>query len=148
MVLNNDVEKEALSRNALQEVAMSAIYDALTYMSMGEAIDVEAILSSLSDCEYEDVDPYLKATMISTIRNYEAIKSVFNANMRKWTFDRLNRVVASILLLSYVHFFFVEPDVDKKVVINIAVKLAKTYADEKDYKFVNGILDNVLVRED
>ena len=34
--------------------------------------------------------------------------------------------------------------VDKGVVIDIAVKLAKKYLSGKDYRFVNAILDNVL----
>ena len=121
VLVDENVEKEELSRNALQEVAMSAIYDALTYLSMKQPIDVEKILSSLSDCDYEEVDPYLKATMIYTLKNLDDIKGVFNANMRKWKFDRLNRVVQSILLLSYVHYFYVEPDVDKGVVINLSL---------------------------
>jgi transcription termination factor NusB len=33
------------------------------------------------------------------------------------------------------------------VVIDVAVKLAKTYLDAKDYKFVNAILDKVLTRD-
>ena len=148
MVLDekNINEGEETSRNASQRIAMTAIYDALTYLSMGKAIDVESILSELSDCPYEEVDTYLKAVLIFSLKNLDQIKTAFEAHMKKWTFDRLNRVVQSILILSYVHYFNVEPDVDKGVVINIAVKLAKTYADEKDYRFVNAILDNVLIR--
>ena len=143
---NNYGEVEETSRNASQRIAMTAIYDALTYLSMGKAINVEDILSELSDCPYEEVDTYLKAVMIFSLKKLDEIKAAFAPHMKKWTFDRLNRVVQSILVLSYVHYFYVEPDVDKGVVINIAVKLAKTYADEKDYRFVNGILDNVLIR--
>ena len=64
--------------------------------------------------------------------------------MIKWTFDRLPRLSQSILLLSYVHYNFIDPEVNKGVVIDIAVRLAKKYLGEKDYKFVNGVLDNVL----
>ena len=42
----------------------------------------------------------------------------------------------------------VEPEVEKAVVINIAIKLSKAYLGDNDYKFVNAILDKVLVRED
>ena len=40
-------------------------------------------------------------------------------------------------------FYYVK-DVDKKVVIDVAVKLAKKYLDSTDYKFVNAILDKTL----
>ena len=62
--------------------------------------------------------------------------------MPKWNFDRLNLVEQSILIMSYTHKQ--TQKVDKGIVINIAVKLAKKYLDGDDYKFVNGILDKVL----
>jgi transcription termination factor NusB len=49
----------------------------------------------------------------------------------------------SIFLLSVSHFLYVK-EVDKKIVIDNAVKLAKKYVDVKDYAFVNAILDKVL----
>ena len=62
--------------------------------------------------------------------------------MAKWSFDRLNLVEQSILIMSYTHKQ--TQDVDKSIVINVAVKLAKKFLDKDDYKFVNGILDKVL----
>ena len=122
------------SRNSMQKVAMTAIYDVLTYRSMGLDADVRGIVSGLCDLPYEECDYFVKAAV-----------AAFNAKMRGWTFDRRNRVEQSILLLAYVHYFFVEPDVDKGVVIDIAVKQAKVFLEDKDFKFVNAILDNVLV---
>ena len=43
--------------------------------------------------------------------------------------------------MSYTHYHYIEK-VDKKIVINIAVTLAKKYIDDKQAKFINGILDN------
>jgi len=134
----------AETRNALQRVAMTAIFDALTYEAMKEAIPVEEIVSSLCEKPYEDCDPFVKASIISVIKFEGTIIHSFNAKMRKWTFDRLNRVEQAILMLAYVHYYYVEPGVEKGVVIDIAVKQAKTFLEDNDYKFVNAILDNVL----
>ena len=114
---------------------------------MKEKVDVDSIVSSLCETPYSDCDYFVKATTIMAIKEYDKAIELFNANMRKWTFSRLNRVEQAILLLSYVHFFYVDPKVDKRIVIDIAIKLAKTYLEEKDYKFVNAILDKVLNRE-
>ena len=46
--------------------------------------------------------------------------------------------------MSYAHIHYTDDDVDKSVVIDVAVRLAKKYLDRDDYKFVNAILDNVL----
>ncbi len=43
--------------------------------------------------------------------------------------------------MSYAHYKYVEK-VDAKVVINVAVELAKKYIDDKQAKFINAILDN------
>ena len=132
------------SRNSMQKVAMSAIYSALTYREMGMDINVQDIVSSLCDAPYEECDYFIKASLVMAIKYYDEAVAAFNAKMRGWTFARRNRVEQAILLLAYVHYFYVEPEVDKGVVIDIAVKQAKLFLDYKDYKFVNAILDNVL----
>lgn len=132
------------SRNALQKVAMSAIYDALNYQAIGLDVDVRGIVSSLCDLPYEDCDYFVKACLIMALKYQNEAIAAFNAKMRRWTFDRLNRLEQAILLLSYVHFFYVDPSVEKGVVIDIAVKLSKVYLEDKDFRFVNAILDNVL----
>ncbi len=137
---------EADSRNQLQKTAMAAIYDMLTYVSMGSKVNVEGIVSGLCDKPYEDCDYFVKACLIYAIKAHDEAIASFNALMNHWTFDRLNRVEQAILLLSYVHFYLVEPGVDKGIVIDVAVKLSKSYLDASDYKFVNAILDKVLVK--
>ena len=141
---NNELEREELSRNATQRIALSAIYDILLAIDMGNPVDVESILSGLCDCPYSEVDPFLKSVCIMFLKNHSTVIEAFSANMRGWTFDRLNFIVRSILCLAYVHYCYVEPDTDRGVVINIAVKFAKAYCEEKDYKFVNAILDHTL----
>lgn len=135
------------TRNQMQKLAMTAIYDALTYRSMGLDIDVHGIVSALCELPYEECDYFVKASLVMAIKYLDEAVSRFNAKMRGWTFDRLNRVEQAILLLAYVHFFYVDPSVDKGVVIDVAVKQAKSFLEDKDYRFVNAILDNVLVHE-
>ena len=146
-----DDEEDVLavpSRNAMQKVALWAVYDALTYREMGLDIDVQDIVSSLCDLPYEECDYFVKAVLVMCLRHHDEAVAAFNAKMRGWTFDRRNRVEQAILLLAYSHFYYVDPEVDKGVVIDIAVKQAKGYLDEKDYRFVNAILDNVLKRDE
>ena len=118
-----EIEIAQPSRNALQSVAMSAIYDFLTYLSMKQEIDVEGIVSGLCELPYEECDYFVKACLIMAIKHYDEAVAIFNANMRKWTFDRLNRVEQAILLQAYVHYLFVDPEVEKGVVINVAVNI-------------------------
>ena len=47
--------------------------------------------------------------------------------------------------MSYTNFYFIEKT-DKAVIINIAVELAKKYIDDKQAKFINGILDKGVLQ--
>ncbi|MGN1278412.1 MAG: transcription antitermination factor NusB, partial [Candidatus Onthovivens sp.] len=63
-----------------------------------------------------------------------------------WNFHRLNTTIQAILIISVTEYYYKGEDILKAIVIDNAVTLAKIYGDggEKDYKFVNGILDNCL----
>lgn len=133
---------ENISRNKEQELIMISIYDALTYSSMGEEFSLEAIMEGIYRLPYDEISYYSKAIVVKTLAHINEIKKIYQEKMPKWSFDRLNPVEQAILLMSYTHSK--EEKVDKKIVIDIAVRLSKKYLDNDDYKFVNAILDNIL----
>ncbi|MCH5171620.1 MAG: transcription antitermination protein NusB [Erysipelotrichales bacterium] len=131
------------SRNANQEKAMTIIYDALTYDDMGLNYDIRELIGNVLDEDYEDSDLYVKEVVIKALLHKEEIISAIEPKLNKWKFNRLTRLAQAILLLSYAHFYYVK-DVDKAIVIDIAVHLAKKFLDDGDYKFINAVLDSVL----
>ena len=136
------MESLFLSRNEEHELIMTCIYDALLYSGMDKEFSVEEIMCSVFEVEYDEISFFAKEMVIKTLSHINDIKAVFQANMPKWSFDRLNLVEQAILLMSYTHKQVEKSD--KGIIINIAVKLAKKFLDKDDYKFVNGILDKVL----
>ena len=58
--------------------------------------------------------------------------------------ERINLVAHAIFLLALSEYKYVEEEIEKSALINVAVTLAKKYLDEKDYKFINAVLDKVL----
>lgn len=133
----------SISRIKEHELIMISIYDALIYVSMGDEFSVEEVLEGVYETEYTEVPLFSKEIVIKSLSHLNEIIEVFQANMPKWKFSRLNTLEQSILLMSYTHYKLVG-NVDRKVVIDTAVRLAKKYLDQDDYKFVNAILDNVL----
>lgn len=136
------MENLFLSRNKEHELVMTSIFDALTYSSMGEEFSLEEIMSAIYDMPYEEIPLFSKTLVIKTLAHINEIKPVFQERMPKWNFDRLNLVEQSILLMSFTHAK--EEGSDKRIIIDVAVNLAKKFLDKDDYKFVNGILDKVL----
>lgn len=136
------MESLFLSRNEEHELIMTCIYDALLYSNMDKEFSIEEIMCSVFEVEYDEISFFVKEMVIKSLSHINEIKAIYQANMPKWSFDRLNLVEQAILLMSHTHKQIEKSD--KSIIINIAVKLAKKYLDKDDYKFVNGILDKVL----
>lgn len=139
-----DEENKEMSRGEAEEIALFAIYDLLLYAEMGVPADVPSIVSGLSERPYEDCDLFSKRMVVSFLKNQSEIREIYQARMPKWRFERLNKLEQALLYLSYCHFYTDVQRVDKAVVIDYAVRFAKKYLEENDYKFVNAILDKVL----
>lgn len=137
------MENNIISRNKEHELIMISIYDALTYVAMNEEFSLQDTMENIFLMPYEDIPYFSKEVTIKALKNINEIIEAFQKNMPTWKFDRLNQVERAILLESYAAYKLVG-NIDKKVMINVAVNLSKKYLDKKDYKFVNGILDKIL----
>ena len=132
-----------ISRNQEHELIMISIYDALIYTEMDEVFSLEDVLEGVFMLPYDEISFFAKEVVIKALANVNDIKAIYQANMPKWNFDRINALERAILLMSYSNMKYIGKT-DKKVIIDVAVRLAKKYLDKDDYKFVNGILDKVL----
>ena len=136
----------SINRNQQHYIIMTVIYDELNDFISGEGKtfrDARDLTSELCEVPYEEVDEYIKSTIAFSLQKYGEIKEAFTPFLRNWKWDRLPLLTQAILMMSYVHFYYVEK-VDKKIVINVAVELAKRYIEPKQAKFINGILNEVL----
>ena len=86
---------------------------------------------------------FVKETSIKVLKNYEELKNIIEPNCVNWKFSRINLVLIAILMLGIGEYKYVG-NVDKAIIIDVCVKLAKKYGDEKDYRFINALLDKVL----
>ena len=132
-----------ISRNQEHELIMISIYDALIYSEMNEEFSLEDIMEGVFMLPYDEISIFSKEIVIKSLAHINEIKIIYQEHMPKWNFDRINAVERAILLMSYTHAKYVG-NVDKSIVIDRAVRLAKKYLDKDDYKFVNAILDKVL----
>ena len=131
-----------VSRNQEHELVMICIYDALIYSEMDEVFSLEDIMEGVYMTTYDEIPYFSKEIVIKSLKDVNEIKAVFQANMPKWRFDRLNALERAILLMSYTNAKVEQTE--KRVVIDVAVRLAKKYLDKDDYKFVNAVLDKVI----
>jgi len=137
---------EKISRNQENYIIMTVIYDELADFTMGNAQpfrDVNEIILEITDIPLKEHSHYVQNIIASVLQNYGEIVNKFIPHLKDWKWDRLPLLTRSVLLMSYAHFYYVEK-IDKRIVINVAVELAKKYIEEKQAKFINAILDEVL----
>jgi len=87
---------------------------------------------------------YVDATVKGTRAHLTQIDEIISAHLKQgWQLSRLMATDRNILRLAVYEMRFVEPPLDKKIVINEAVELAKTYGTDDSGRFVNGILEAI-----
>lgn len=91
----------------------------------------------------DDSLAYLKKLVDGVQANEEVIDSTINQHLKKWSLKRLERTNLLLLRLATYELLFEKDEVDKRIVMNEAIELTKTFNDEKASKFVNGVLQSI-----
>jgi len=81
-----------------------------------------------------------------TNQHLQNIDELIKQFLKKWSFERITIIEKSILRLAVMELEYT--DIPKKVAINEAVELAEDFSGQKSKKFVNGILDAIMHREE
>ena len=138
----------AISRNQQNYIIMTTIYMELNDFNYGDKSDprsAKEIMLSLLKEEYNEtiLPPFIEDMVNVSLLHYGEAVELFSKHLKDWKWERLPLLTQAILLMSYTHFKYIET-IDKAIVIDVAVKLAKEYIEEKQAKFINAILDEVL----
>ena len=135
-----------ITRNKAQELIVQLMYSFLILEETKVPINFEESIEEACNMPYADCDLYLKEVLIKSLKNQEKIIDYISKYLINWNFSRLNTTIRAILITSVTEFFIDDLDTEKAVIINNAVKFSKKFGDggEKDYKFVNAILDKCL----
>jgi len=74
-----------------------------------------------------------------TIQNLETIDTEIQKHLKDWDYDSIGKVEKAILRLATYEIMI--EGVDKRIIINEAIELAKKLADDKAPRFINAVLD-------
>ncbi|WP_423188795.1 transcription antitermination factor NusB [Alkalibacterium sp. f15] len=89
-----------------------------------------------------DALAYLKILVSGVQEHRDDIDQTITNHLKNWTINRLERTNLLLLRLATYELLY-QPDVDKRIVMNEAIELTKTFNDEQSSKFVNGILQSI-----
>ena len=112
-----------------------------------EALDYSTSLSALVD-DYnrgynldipEDSDVFTISKAV--IDQRDKLDDVIKPLLDNWRFERIG--ISTKLILRFAIWELLNTDTSPEIIINEAIELAKCFAEDDAYKFVNGILDKV-----
>ena len=84
---------------------------------------------------------FSNALFKGTIENLEMLDAKINEHLDDWDYDGIGKVEKAIMRLGAYEILVAKTD--KAIIINEAVELAKSLADEKSPQFINGVLDSL-----
>ena len=84
---------------------------------------------------------FSNALFAGTVENLEMIDAQIVEHLKDWDYNTIGKVEKAIMRLGAYEILVVKTD--KAIIINEAVELAKTLADEKSPQFINGVLDAI-----
>ncbi|MEG1873869.1 MAG: transcription antitermination factor NusB [Ruthenibacterium sp.] len=106
------------------------------------ANSIEDIVAMSHDCGEYELDPYGETLLIHFYAHSAEVEDTISEKLKDWTLARLPRVNAAILRMAVTEMMYSAEDMDS-IVINEAVEIAKKYAGEGDYQFINGVLGSI-----
>jgi transcription antitermination protein NusB len=107
---------------------------------------IEAIITNLMGDlrEMPSEFEFAKKLVHETIEHSDEIERLIRANVEHWEYNRI-AVIDNILIHIGICELLYFPDIPPKVTISEAIEIAKRFSTEQSGKFVNGVLDAILI---
>ena len=94
----------------------------------------------------DDVKAFAERLVAGVLEKKKELDAVIGKYATNWKVSRMPIVDRNILRAGVYELLWMD-DVPAKVTVNEAIELAKSFGDDDASKFVNGILDQVLIKE-
>lgn len=141
---NTVIHVSNLSRRDIRSLIFHILYAAESH---GYEESVESIIDNLSRGFDIIITPDSDVVSISrhVIDLRDSLDDIYKPLLTNWRFDRVSVSIKLILRLAVWELLYT--NTDQKIIINEAVELAKCFAEEDAYRFINGILDGIAQKQ-
>ena len=133
---------EKTRRQIAREKATIGVYQNLLVDS-----SLEDILTFLSEektlTKSEETMAFSRWLVETTLQNKESYQTLIEKHLKKgWKFERLSMMEKAILMIATCELL--ESELPKTIVINEAILNANKFCDDDSYKFINGVLGQII----
>lgn len=126
-------------RRRARQFAVQAIYQwQITQTGVTQIIEQFSVDQDMSKADV----PYFKELLMGVVQNVSSLDEKLSPYLSRKIED-VDMVDIAVLRLAMFELTY-RTDVPHKVVLNEAIELAKDFATDESYKFVNGVLDKAL----
>lgn len=138
---NEDKPLEIKSQRDLRSLAFHIIY---AMEQFDYDISIESVVDNFRRGFFIDIpqDSYSVKLAKKVIANKEELDKQIEPHLKNWTLERLGVCTKLILRLAICEL--AEEDALPNVIINEAIELSKGFSEKDAYKFVNGVLDEIV----
>jgi transcription antitermination factor NusB len=129
-------------RRRSRELALQVLFH-LEYNPSGTDEAFDRVCDNFVDAS-ADIMPFARSLVTGVLDKKDEIHEAIAAASENWRLERMPRVDRCILRLAVFEMLFMA-DIPPKVSIDEAVELGKQFGGEDSARFINGVLDHILI---
>ena len=138
--MSEEEKKKGLSRRRLREEAFKILFSMQFIKVNEEKVEIYCDINGIGN--REDI-----AYLVNIVNIYnekkEYLEKIIEENKKEtWDYSRIDKIAIALIKLSIIEIEFLE--IPFKISINECINICKKYNEEKNTKFINGILANYV----
>ena len=138
--MTEEEKAKGLSRRRLREEAFKILFSMQFIKVNEEKVEIYCDINGIGN--REDIAYLVNIVNIHNEKN-EYLEKIIEENKKEtWDYSRIDKIAIALIKLSIIEIEFLE--IPFKISINECINICKKYNEEKNTKFINGILANYV----
>lgn len=138
--MTNEEKEKGLSRRRLREEAFKILFSMQFIKVDKEKVEIYCDINGIGN--REDI-AYLVNIVNIYNENNKYLESIIQENKKEtWDYSRIDKVAITLIKLAIIEIEYLK--IPFKISINECINICKKYNEEKNTKFINGILANYV----
>ena len=138
--MTNEEKEKGLSRRRLREEAFKILFSMQFIKVDEEKVEIYCDINGIGN--REDI-AYLVNLVNIYNENNKYLESIIQENKKDtWDYSRIDKVAITLIKLAIIEIEYLK--IPFKISINECINICKKYNEEKNTKFINGILANYV----
>ena len=138
--MTNEEKEKGLSRRRLREEAFKILFSMQFIKVDEEKVEIYCDINGIGN--KEDIAYLVNIANIYN-ENNKYLESIIQENKKEtWDYSRIDKVAITLIKLAIIEIEYLK--IPFKISINECINICKKYNEEKNTKFINGILANYV----